>query len=88
MTLKDEGHFLAGECPVLLGESEAAVELWVVAESFVESGHADQDEGDVGAIVPVAQQFQRGGVSRSASSMMTISARSARVPVCTMGLVA
>jgi hypothetical protein len=32
-----------------------------VTKSFVDAGHADQDHGEVGAVVLVAEQFQGGG---------------------------
>lgn len=43
MAIENEEEFFASEGAVLVGESESAVELGVVAESFVDAGHADQD---------------------------------------------
>lgn len=61
MPLQDEEQFLFAQGPVLVGEADAAVELGVVAELLLQTGHADQDEGDVVAVVAVSQQFQCGG---------------------------
>lgn len=32
-----------------------------MAEALVEAGHADEDDGDAGAVVEIAQHLQRGG---------------------------
>lgn len=60
MPVEDEEELFAAECPVAVGEAEAAVELRVVAESLVDAGHADEDHRKVGAVVVVAEDFQGG----------------------------
>ncbi|MBG6214756.1 hypothetical protein IWX77_002707 [Cryobacterium sp. CAN_C2] len=50
---------IVSEAPVLVGEAEPAVELWVVAELFLEPGHANQDERDVGAVEAVPTHQRR-----------------------------
>jgi hypothetical protein len=61
VAVEDEEEFVAADGSVAVGEAEAAVELGVVAEALVDSGHPDEDHGELGAVVPVAQHLQGGG---------------------------
>lgn len=53
MALEDEEHLVGAQGPVLVGEADAAVELGVVAELLLQPGHADEDQGDLVAVVAV-----------------------------------
>lgn len=55
VAVEDEEKFVAAEGTVAVGEAEAAVELGVVPESLVDSGHSDQDHREVGAVMSVAE---------------------------------
>jgi predicted transcriptional regulator len=57
-----EAQLVAAERPVVVGEADAAVELRVAREAFLEAGHADQDDGDRVAIEEVAQLLEAGGL--------------------------
>ena len=46
------------ERPVLVGESDTAVELRVASQATLQPGHADQDQSDVVAVEIVAELFQ------------------------------
>lgn len=61
VAVEDEEELLAAQCAVLVREAEAAVELWVVAEAFVDAGHADEDHREVGTVVLVPEQLEGGG---------------------------
>ncbi|GAA3614066.1 hypothetical protein GCM10022223_32870 [Kineosporia mesophila] len=62
MSGQDEGEFVAGQGLVVVGESDAAVQLGVAGQAFFDAGHADQDQAEVVPVEPVAQVFQgRGG---------------------------
>lgn len=61
VALEDEQQLVRAQGPVLVGEADTTVELRVVAELLLQAGHADQDQGDVVAVVAIAQQLQRGG---------------------------
>ena len=60
MPIEDEKELVATECPVAVRKAKTAVELRVVAESLVDAGHADEDDPEMGAVVVVAEEFQRG----------------------------
>ena len=47
--------------PVLVGEADAAVELGVAGEPFLDAGHADEDDAYPVAIVEVADLFEASG---------------------------
>ena len=57
---QDEGEFGVGQWPVVVGESDAAVELGVAGEAFFDAGHADEDQAVGVAVVFVAQHFGEG----------------------------
>ena len=62
LPLEDEGEFFEAERPVVVGEADPAVELGEAAELLFDTGHTDQDQRDVVAIVAVAEDFQTGRV--------------------------
>ena len=55
VSVKDEEEFVATKRSVVVGEPEPAVELGVVPEALVDAGHADEDDGEVCAVVLVPQ---------------------------------
>jgi hypothetical protein len=59
---QDEPQLFGAERPVLVGEADAALELRVAGEAFLEAGHADQDQSDPVAVEEVAQRLERGGL--------------------------
>lgn len=59
MAVEDEEKFFSAESTVVVREAESAEELWVVAEALVDSGHADEDHGEVFAVVAVAEHLER-----------------------------
>lgn len=61
MSGQDEGEFGVGQWPVVVSESDAAVELGVAGEAFFDAGHADEDQAVGVAVVFVAQHFQGAG---------------------------
>lgn len=58
---QDEGEFGVGQWPVVVGESDAAVELRVAGEAFFDAGHTDEEQAVGVAVVFVAQHFQGTG---------------------------
>ncbi|MGO1408639.1 MAG: hypothetical protein ACTHV2_09675 [Brachybacterium sp.] len=52
---EDEQELFAAEGAVAVGEAEPAVKLGVVAEALVDAGHADEDDGEVLAVVEVSE---------------------------------
>lgn len=61
--LRDDcGEFVASEGAIFVGESDAAVKLRVAAESFLDTGHADEDDAHSVAVVEVADLFKSGGL--------------------------
>lgn len=58
LAVEDEEEFVGSEGPVFVGETESAVELRVVTESFFDPWHADEDDGDVGAVIFVSDEFE------------------------------
>ncbi|MEV0296430.1 hypothetical protein [Nocardia sp. NPDC050710] len=50
-----ECEFLACQRPVVVGEADAAVELRVAGEDFLDAGHPDEQQAVVAAVVLVAQ---------------------------------
>ncbi len=62
VAVEDEEQLVASEGAVAVGEAEAAIELGVVAETLVDTGHADEDNGDAGAVVVVSDELEPGGV--------------------------
>jgi hypothetical protein len=60
VAVQDEKEFIAAEGAVAVRESEAAVELWVVAEALVDAWHADKNDRDLGPVVFVPEKFQDG----------------------------
>jgi hypothetical protein len=61
VAVENEEKFVAAEGAVVVGEAEAAVELGVVPESLVDSGHADEDHREVFAVVSAAEQLESRG---------------------------
>lgn len=59
--VQDEKEFFAAQGTVLVSESERAVELGIVPETLIDAGHADEDDGDIGAVMDITQELQRGG---------------------------
>jgi hypothetical protein len=57
---QDERLFLGRECPVLVDEPDAAVELRIPGEPFLDAGHSDEDQAELAAVVVVAQLLQGG----------------------------
>lgn len=57
---QDEGEFLAGQGPVVVGEADSDVELWVAGEGLLDAGHPDEQQPVITAVVLVAQVFYRG----------------------------
>lgn len=55
---EDELHLVARERWIGMGETDATVELRVTAHAFLDAGHADQDQPDLGSVELVAQVFQ------------------------------
>ena len=51
-------HVVGVQWPVLVGESDPAVQLRVAGQLPFESGHADQDQADVVAVEVVPELFQ------------------------------
>lgn len=62
VAFKDELQFILSERSVLVSEAHSTVELRVSTELLLESGHADEHDGDVVTVVAVAQHFQGRGV--------------------------
>ncbi|WP_435592759.1 hypothetical protein [Nocardia sp. bgisy118] len=58
-----EGEFFTGQGPVVVGESDAAVELRVAGEGLLDAGHADEQQPVIPAVVAVTQVFD--GVGRA-----------------------
>ena len=56
---EDEEEFVACECAVAVREPEAAVQLGVVAEALIDSGHPDENDRDVFLIVAISEHFKR-----------------------------
>ncbi|MDF2919420.1 MAG: hypothetical protein K0S70_3637 [Microbacterium sp.] len=61
VAVEDKEEFVAAEGAVAVGEAEAAVELGVVAEALVDTGHTNEDDCDVGAVVVVTDQLKASG---------------------------
>jgi hypothetical protein len=57
-----EVQLVGAERPVMVGEADAAVELRVACEAFLQAGHADEDQADRVAVEDVAQLFLAGGL--------------------------
>src|SRR5699024_901240 len=57
----NEAQFVCGQGSIFVGEADSAVQLRVAAELFFNTGHADQDQSHVGAVVLVAKVFQSVG---------------------------
>src|SRR5690606_17851428 len=51
VSLENELQLVLLQGAVLVGESDSAVELGVVAELLFQAGHADQDQGNLVAVV-------------------------------------
>jgi hypothetical protein len=45
---------------VVVREAESAKELRVVTKALIETWHANEDDGDAGAVVKVTEHLQRG----------------------------
>src|SRR5699024_12093427 len=58
---ENEAQFVCGQGSIFVGEADSAVQLRVAAELFFNTGHADQDQSHVGAVVLVAKVFQSVG---------------------------
>ena len=43
----------------MVGEAKTTVKLKIMAEPLVDAGHADQDEGEVCAVVAVTEHLER-----------------------------
>jgi hypothetical protein len=54
VVMEDEAQLVDTEWPEVLDEADAAVELRVSGESFLDPGHADQDHAEMGAVVVIA----------------------------------
>ena len=59
---EDDGEVLGVQGSVLVGEPDAAVELRVAREAFLQSRHPDQDQAGLAAVIAVAQLLERGGL--------------------------
>lgn len=57
----DGGELVAAEGSVFVSEADAAVELRVAGEAFLDAGHADEDDAHSVAVVEVADLFESGG---------------------------
>ena len=55
---EDSGELVGSEGPVLVGEADAAVELGVAGEAFLDAGHANEDDAHVVAVVLVADLLE------------------------------
>jgi hypothetical protein len=55
---QDEGDFVVVQRSVLVGEPDSAVELRVCGQSFLDAGHADEEQPEVLAVEAVAEVFQ------------------------------
>ena len=62
VAFEDELQFILSERSVLVSKAHSTVELRVSTELLLESGHADEHDGDVVTVVAVAQHFQGRGV--------------------------
>ena len=49
---------VAAEGSVFVSEADAAVELGVSGEAFLDAGHADEDHRQVGSVVFVTEEFE------------------------------
>ncbi|CAG1022711.1 hypothetical protein MTYM_01933 [Methylococcales bacterium] len=58
MAGQDKRGVIALERPVMVGETHAAVKLWIPGHAFLDSGHADEKQADVLTVEPVADVFQ------------------------------
>ena len=57
VAVEDEEEFVTTEGAVPVGETEATVELGVVPKPLVDPWHADEDDGELGAVVSVAEHL-------------------------------
>lgn len=52
--VQDENQLLHDQGPVLVGESTPAAELRVLTELLFDTWHADEDQGEIAAVVLIA----------------------------------
>lgn len=58
MALEHEEQFVRSERAVLVDEADAGVELRISGQALFDSGHTDEHEADLAAVVVVPQLFE------------------------------